>query len=36
VTFRFTVPASAKGEWEMACFFSGHFETGMKGTLVIE
>jgi uncharacterized cupredoxin-like copper-binding protein len=36
VTLRFTVPASAKGEWEMGCFFSGHFETGMKGTLVIE
>lgn len=36
VTLRFTVPASAKGEWEMACFFPGHFETGMKGTLVIE
>jgi len=36
VTLRFTVPESAKGEWEMACFFPGHFETGMKGILVIE
>jgi len=36
VTLRFAVPASAKGEWEMGCFYSGHFETGMKGTLVIE
>ena len=36
VTLRFTVPASARGEWEMACFFTGHYETGMKGTLVIE
>jgi uncharacterized cupredoxin-like copper-binding protein len=36
VTLRFTVPESAKGEWEMGCFFSGHFESGMKGTLVIE
>ncbi len=36
VTLRFTVPASAAGAWEMGCFFPGHIETGMKGTLVIE
>jgi uncharacterized cupredoxin-like copper-binding protein len=36
VTLRFTVPANAKGEWEMACFFTGHYESGMKGTLIIE
>ena len=36
VTLRFTVPASATGDWEMGCFFPGHFETGMKGTLAIE
>ncbi|HWT78793.1 MAG TPA: hypothetical protein VN648_08310 [Candidatus Methylomirabilis sp.] len=36
VTLRFTVPASATGEWTMACFFTGHYETGMKGTLLIE
>ena len=36
VMLRFTVPPSAKGEWEMGCFYPGHFETGMKGTVVIE
>ena len=36
VTLHFTVPESARGEWQMACFFSGHYEKGMKGTLVIE
>ena len=36
VTLRFTVPASAKGDWEMGCFYHGHFESGMKGNLVIE
>ncbi len=35
VTLRFTVPASAKGEWEMACLITGHYESGMKGTIVI-
>jgi uncharacterized cupredoxin-like copper-binding protein len=35
VTLRFTVPASAKGEWQMACVLTGHFESGMKGTIVI-
>lgn len=35
-TLRFTVPASAKGQWEMGCFLPGHYESGMKGTIVIE
>ncbi len=35
-TLRFKVPASAKGEWQMACFLVGHYESGMKGTLVIK
>ncbi len=33
---RFTVPASAKGTWQFGCFVTGHYESGMKGTLVIE
>ncbi len=36
VTLQFTVPASAKGEWSMACFLPGHYESGMRGTLIIE
>ena len=36
ITLRFVVPDSARGEWQMACLFSGHYETGMKGTLRIE
>jgi uncharacterized cupredoxin-like copper-binding protein len=35
VTLRFTVPANAKGEWQMGCLMTGHYESGMKGTLVI-
>jgi uncharacterized cupredoxin-like copper-binding protein len=35
VTLRFTVPASAKGHWEMGCLLPGHWEAGMHGTLVI-
>ena len=36
VTLRFTVPASAKGEWDMGCFIPGHYESGMMGHVVIE
>ncbi len=32
----FTVPSSAKGEWEMGCLFPGHYESGMKGRLIIQ
>ncbi len=35
-TLRFTVPASAKGTWQFGCFAPGHYESGMKGTLVID
>ncbi len=35
-TLRFTVPANAKGTWQFGCFVTGHYESGMKGTLVIE
>ncbi len=33
---RFTVPASTKGTWQFGCFETGHYEAGMKGTLVID
>ncbi len=36
VTLRFVVPASARGDWQMACLLSGHYEMGMKGTLRVE
>ncbi len=36
VTLHFTVPASAKGTWQFGCFAPGHYESGMKGTLVID
>ncbi len=36
VTLRFTVPANAKGTWQFGCFAAGHYESGMKGTLVID
>ncbi len=32
----FTVPPNARGEWEMGCLFPGHYESGMKGALVIQ
>lgn len=36
LTLRFTVPTGDVGEWEIGCFEPGHYEAGMKGTLVIE
>lgn len=36
VTLHFTVPADAKGTWIMACVLTGHYESGMKGTIVIQ
>jgi uncharacterized cupredoxin-like copper-binding protein len=36
VTLHFTVPASAKGRWGFGCFVPGHYDAGMKGTLVVE
>jgi uncharacterized cupredoxin-like copper-binding protein len=35
VTLRFTVPAAAKGTWNMDCVLTGHYESGMKGSIVI-
>ncbi len=36
VTLHFAVPAAAAGQWAMACFFPGHYESGMQGTILIE
>ncbi len=36
VTMRFTVPAAAKGTWDMDCVLTGHAESGMKGTIVVQ
>lgn len=36
VTLRLHVPADAEGDWEMGCFLPQHYESGMKGTLVVE
>jgi len=33
---RFTVPTSAKGQWEMGCLLPGHWESGMQGRVVID
>jgi plastocyanin len=35
VSLHFTVPADAKGTWTVACVLTGHYESGMKGTIVI-
>ncbi len=35
-TLRFTVPASAEGIWQFGYFAPGHYESGMKGTLVVD
>lgn len=35
-TLHFNVPASAKGTWQFGCFEAGHYDAGMKGTLVID
>jgi uncharacterized cupredoxin-like copper-binding protein len=35
VKLRFTVPPTASGDWEVGCFFPGHYESGMKGTMAI-
>jgi uncharacterized cupredoxin-like copper-binding protein len=33
---RITVPAEMAGEWEIGCFVEGHYEQGMKATLVFQ
>ncbi len=32
----FTLSASKRGTWSMACFVPGHFAAGMRGTLVVK
>lgn len=32
----FTVPHDKVGEWELGCFYSGHYEDGMHTSLLIE
>ncbi|MBI4306964.1 MAG: hypothetical protein HY678_11655 [Chloroflexi bacterium] len=35
-TLIFKVPDSEKGEWETGCLLPGHYESGMRGALVVE
>jgi uncharacterized cupredoxin-like copper-binding protein len=32
----FTVPGDKVGQWELGCFYSGHYEDGMHTSLLIE
>lgn len=36
VWLRLTIPVGMKGEWEIGCFVPGHYEAGMKTTLIVE
>jgi len=36
IWIRMTVPAELKGEWEIGCFVEGHYEGGMRATIVFE
>ena len=36
VEVTFTLPVMKAGEWELGCFVIGHYEAGMRTTLVIE
>lgn len=31
----FTVPASKRGSWQMACFVEGHYDLGMHGPVTV-
>ena len=31
----FTLPVELRGEWEMACFITGHYRRGMHGTVSV-
>ncbi|MDO8530794.1 MAG: hypothetical protein Q7T26_01295 [Dehalococcoidia bacterium] len=33
---RVKIPETAKGTWEIGCFAPGHYEAGMKTTLIVE
>lgn len=35
-TLTFKVPDNRKGEWEVGCFVIGHYQSGMKGKLIVE
>ena len=35
-TITFTAPTTVVGEWEVGCFVVGHYQSGMKGALVVE
>jgi uncharacterized cupredoxin-like copper-binding protein len=32
----FTLPVARRGEWMSGCFMKGHFESGMRGKVVVE
>lgn len=34
-TLIFKVPDNRRGQWQIACFMPGHYDAGMKGTLII-
>jgi uncharacterized cupredoxin-like copper-binding protein len=36
VWIRLNIPAELKGEWEIGCFYEGHYEAGMKAKLIVE
>ncbi len=36
VTLRLHIPEDAVGEWEIACYLTNHYESGMKGTLIVQ
>ena len=36
VTLRLHIPEDAVGEWEIGCFLTNHYESGMKGTLIVQ
>lgn len=36
VTIRLHIPEDAVGEWEIGCFLPNHYESGMKGTLIVQ
>ncbi len=35
-TITFTVPTDRKGRWQMACFLPGHYESKMKGEVIVK
>ncbi len=36
LTIEFTLPQSKKGEWEIGCFFPGHYDAGMFAPLTVQ